>query len=272
MKHCLKLVLLFYFYQIFAVVLCGGVYMLLNGTLKMPDASSSNYATFLMTSQITFSLLVILHLVQGKYVCLNRQTLAYYNSCKVVLSSIILVVGMGLWSNYLCELLELPGNEAVELLLKHPLGIFSAVVLAPIAEEFLFRGAMQGYLLRRWKKPIWAISVSALVFGVVHGNLMQLSFAFVLGLVLGWVCYRTGSLVPSMLMHFVNNGLAVLSFHVMGNEEGSIIAYFGLPAATVAAAIGMLITIGCVIYMRKNLPFTPGKWYVETNNEHELLS
>lgn len=49
-------------------------------------------------------------------------------------------------------------------------------------------------------------------FGVVHGNWVQAPFAFVTGLALGWMYYRTGSLLPGILMHFVNNSAAVLSF------------------------------------------------------------
>ena len=271
MKRCLKLILIFYFYQYFATLLCGGAYMLLNGTLKFPDASSPHYVTFIMTAQVVFSMFVIFHLILGKYVSLNRQTLAYYNSIKVVVSSIILVVGMGVWNNYLCELLELQNGmeELMGVMMTHPMGILSAVILAPIAEELLFRGAIQGYLLRNFGNPVWAISFSALLFGVVHGNLEQLFFASVLGLALGWVYYRTGSLVPSILMHFVNNALSVLSFHYMGDVD-EVIAYLGLSTATLIAVLGVGITIACVIYMSKNLPIRAEKWYEDRNLESKV--
>ena len=63
--------------------------------------------------------------------------------------------------------------------------------MAPVVEELLFRGAIQGHLLRKWKKPLWAIVVSSLIFGIVHGNWVQAPFAFVVGLALGWIYYHS---------------------------------------------------------------------------------
>lgn len=271
MKRCLKLILIFYYYQYLTVFLCAGIYMLLNGTLKVPDASSPYYLTYTTSRQAVSTIFVIIHLIARKYVSLDSQTLAYYNSSKVIVSSIILVVGMGVWNNYLCDLLDFENEmeEMMGLVMSHPIGIFSAVILAPIAEELLFRGAMQGYLLRKWKNPGWAISFSALLFGVVHGNWEQLFFASMLGLAFGWVYYRTGSLVPSILMHFVNNALSVLSFHYMGGADDAI-AYFGLPTATWIAVAGVGITVACFIYMSKKLPVRVEKWYEGRILEREL--
>lgn len=60
---------------------------------------------------------------------------------------------MGLWSNYLNELADLPNNmqETFAMMMQHPLGIVAITIMAPIVEELLFRGAIQGHLLRKWK-------------------------------------------------------------------------------------------------------------------------
>lgn len=49
------------------------------------------------------------------------------------------------------------------MIMRNPLGIISVVIMAPIIEELLFRGAIQGHLLRKWKHPAGAIVVSSLI-------------------------------------------------------------------------------------------------------------
>lgn len=82
--------------------------------------------------------------------------------------------------------------------------ILSVSVFAPFFEEWLCRGMILRGLLQKMK-PAWAITVSALVFALIHLNPWQAVPAFVFGLLFGYVYYRTGSLKLTMLMHCVNN-------------------------------------------------------------------
>ena len=82
-------------------------------------------------------------------------------------------------------------------------------IFAPIFEEWLCRGMVLRGLLTKMK-PGWAIVVSALFFAVIHANPWQALNAFLIGLVMGYVYYKTGSLVLTMIIHFVNNGSAVI--------------------------------------------------------------
>ena len=59
-------------------------------------------------------------------------------------------------------------------------------------------------------KPGWAIVVSALFFAVIHANPWQALNAFLIGLMMGYVYYKTGSLILTMIIHFVNNGTSVI--------------------------------------------------------------
>ncbi|MBO5194186.1 MAG: CPBP family intramembrane metalloprotease [Bacteroidales bacterium] len=86
--------------------------------------------------------------------------------------------------------------------------LLSVSVFAPFFEEWLYRGMVLRGLLGRMK-PVWAITVSALFFAVIHFNPWQALPAFVLGMLFGYVYYRTGSLKLTMLMHCVNNTFAV---------------------------------------------------------------
>ena len=89
-------------------------------------------------------------------------------------------------------------------------------IFAPFFEEWLCRGMILRGLLNYKKadgtngiKPVWAIVISAAVFALIHGNIWQALPAFLIGIVMGIVYYKTGSLKLTMLMHFVNNTLAL---------------------------------------------------------------
>ena len=85
----------------------------------------------------------------------------------------------------------------------------TVAIFAPIFEEWLCRGMVLRGLLTKMK-PVWAIVISALFFAVIHGNPWQALNAFLIGLVMGYVYYKTGSLILTMIIHFVNNGTAVI--------------------------------------------------------------
>ena len=56
----------------------------------------------------------------------------------------------------------------------------------------------------------FAIITSAIVFGAMHGNIAQIPFAFILGLVFAYVDCKTNSIIPSIIIHFINNFYAVM--------------------------------------------------------------
>lgn len=120
-------------------------------------------------------------------------------------------------SIWLNEQLSLDMPEHVERLLvdimRQPLGYLFIGILAPVAEEVVFRGAVLRSLLTvmegRWR---WgAIAVSAIIFGAVHGNESQFLHAVLTGVLLGWMYERTRSIVPGLVCHWVNNSLAFLA-------------------------------------------------------------
>jgi len=91
-------------------------------------------------------------------------------------------------------------------------------IFAPIFEEWMCRGVVLRGLLTKMK-PGWAIVVSALFFALIHMNPWQALNAFIIGLVMGYVYYKTGSLLLTMLIHFVNNGTAVIASQFSTGEE-----------------------------------------------------
>ena len=58
------------------------------------------------------------------------------------------------------------------------------------------------------------IVLSALFFALVHGNPVQMPHAFLIGLLLGWMYWRTGSIIPSIAFHWVNNSVAYVMYNL----------------------------------------------------------
>ena len=81
-------------------------------------------------------------------------------------------------------------------------------ILPAIFEELFVRKGVFGIL--RKKGAIFAVIVSALVFATIHMNISQFIFAFLVGIVFGIVREKTGKLYPTMILHFLNNGIAVI--------------------------------------------------------------
>ena len=88
------------------------------------------------------------------------------------------------------------------------LGIIAIALVGPILEEMLFRGAVTTELLNNYS-PKKAVIYSALIFGIFHINPAQVLNAFLLGLLLAWLFYKTHSLIPGILIHILNNSLSI---------------------------------------------------------------
>lgn len=121
------------------------------------------------------------------------------------------------------------------------LGIICVAVLGPILEELLFRGAITKVLLKKYK-PVTAIVISGLIFGIFHMNPAQIVGATLIGFILGWMYYRTRSLLPCILIHILNNSLSVfLSFKYPEVEYTSEL--IGKPVYLVCLVLAVLLLI-----------------------------
>ena len=136
-------------------------------------------------------------------------------------------------------------QQILTSLMKEPWGYVAVGILAPLAEEVVFRGAILRTLLGIMsKKNHWvAIMISAAIFGAVHANLAQFINALLMGLLLGWMYYRTGSLVPGILLHWVNNTMAYVLANIMPQSDGKLIDLFHGDEKTMYYAVGFSLCI-----------------------------
>jgi|GEM_PF-1118022 len=126
------------------------------------------------------------------------------------------------------------------------------VVLGPIAEEFLFRGLiLRGFLSRYSVRK--AILASAILFGLIHVNPFQIVTGTALGVLFAWWRVKTGSLLPPLFGHALNNALAIgaLRFHWM-----HISGFVGDPAQRTLQPLwfdltgGLLFAVGMLQLVR----------------------
>ena len=209
--------------------------------------------------------LVCIYLVYNK--CNNIEYKAINLKFKMKWHTYLLVIGIGIVSlfglqyfigavdNFL-ELLGYPLQVASPDLpesLTNPksYGIFSLAVivvalLPAICEEILFRGVVLNGLRTRFG-DIASIFLSALMFALMHQNLQQLVYPFLLGSVMGWIVLRTGSIASSIIVHFCNNFLTIL-FTYLSN-----ISSFSLSLPNVwwfyLVAIALLALTAGIIYL-----------------------
>ena len=88
--------------------------------------------------------------------------------------------------------------------------IFGIVVLAPLGEEILFRGFLQKFLEEHWQDVTRAVLVTSLFFAIIHLNPFWLIQIYMLGVILGFLAWRTGSIWAGFILHAANNLVALL--------------------------------------------------------------
>lgn len=77
-------------------------------------------------------------------------------------------------------------------------------IIGPVAEELVFRGFLMGHLKKEWSF-VWVNIFQALFFGIYHLNMVQGIYAFLIGLLLGWVALKYGSIRESIILHMAVN-------------------------------------------------------------------
>jgi uncharacterized protein len=116
-------------------------------------------------------------------------------------------------------------------------------LLPGLIEELLFRGYIQTRLVARWG-AMWGIFWTALMFGIMHLDLMQGFFAVVVGGVLGLITVRTGSIVPAMICHAANNMISTLMAGDLQGHANNFVLLF----------LGLIILPLAVFYLHRRLP------------------
>lgn len=187
------------------------------------------------------------------------------STCLIFFSCTFLGSLATMFTNFVAEILdilygtgEIPDAMESALPTQGDLGTFTVLlitvsIVAPICEELIFRKLLL-YPLRKHGDG-FAIFVTALFFGFSHGNFDQFPYAFVVGLLFGLLAINANSVLPTMILHTINNLLVTLgsySVSVLGESNVTLaientiaialnIAFWiGIPAVIIIVASGML--------------------------------
>jgi len=164
----------------------------------------------------------------------QKQAFKFNYSAKRIslfLPALLMFIGMAVVAEAVIGLIPTQGGfwekwyqEISEALLgkfeKYPVvTIFMVGIIAPFFEETFFRGFILKGLLNNNMKPEKAIAISALIFGVFHLNPWQMVGGFLLGLILGLVFYKTGTLFAGIIIHAINNLLNIAIYSQYGDKR-----------------------------------------------------
>ncbi len=103
--------------------------------------------------------------------------------------------------------------------------LFFIAIIPAICEEFLFRAYLLQNLLRKYQSKLVAAALSALLFSLIHLNPIGMVEIFIIGLYLAGLFIATGSIVPGIIFHLLNNALVVFVARYGGNMQGQPYSY-----------------------------------------------
>ncbi len=208
----------------FATIFLPTLTSMLNGEIitNTTDINFMNDTTFLMlesglVSLVTYFGVAIIYSIIAK---MNLGETYPTQKLGFKLTSLLVLFGLSIAmiANYVSNMtvgvfdmfgidanidIEYPCDNFLDVLLFY----VSVAVLPALVEEFAFRGVILK-IMRKHSDSL-AILVSGVMFGLMHGNFTQIPFALVVGLILAFITVKTNSLIPAMLIHFLNNGLSV---------------------------------------------------------------
>jgi len=212
-----------------------------NNSTPMQDILTQ--PTFLGVTLIISSLLTILVVKALKMLDITTAFCWKGISPKAAILAIIAALTGIFAMNILSEILDLPNIIEAQLtgMSNNIWGIFAIAIMGPLAEEVVFREGILGYTLRHGTKPWVAICISSLLFGLVHMNPAQIPFATCIGIILGYIYYRTGNIFLTSIIHIINNSTSCMLLAIYGEKANDmkIADMLGNTATTVVCVIVM---------------------------------
>ena len=258
MKHALIFVGLFLVFQALSALLVQFAVLPF-----FADANHDAVVLHTVLSTVLYSAITLTTFIGLKWCPVSGRYIAS-KPVGVLVVVCILSLALILPSTWMLELLPDKWTKNLfegtfDRLLKSPEGYIVIGLAAPLVEEVVFRGAILRKLLE-WMKDsfgeltnqkAWiAIAISAMFFAAIHFNPAQIPYAFLGGLLLGWLYYRTGSVVPGMLYHCINNSTAFLLAWMFPDvkTDAHLIEYFGGNATmlNVSVIVSVSIAIPCI--------------------------
>ncbi|MDR0841211.1 MAG: CPBP family intramembrane metalloprotease [Christensenellaceae bacterium] len=215
------------------------------------EATAYLYEKFAYISIITNVLTFFI--LWGVYALMRRNIFQEIRLVPVkarsLLPNIGLAAGLGV---VICLVLSLLPEEAMASYIEQsnsviygvslPLAMLSTVLFAPILEEILFRGVVYGTFKRAMPRG-FALLLSSLIFGALHGQLIWILYAAVVGCVMALVYDAYGSLLANIVFHIV--------FNLVGGYFTVLLDFPTLPPRFIALALALALCAWCVYKIKR---------------------
>ena len=205
----------------------------------------------MIPAQLAGQLMMGVYLWKAGYISTKKETWSLV-SAPYLLGSAVAILTSGFVVSSLMSLLDWIPNimeQSFDILQSGWGGILAIAIVGPVLEELLFRGAITKALLQQYN-PTKAILISALLFGAFHINPAQILPAFLIGILLAWTYYKTGSLIPCIFMHILNNSLSVYLSIKYPEAENMDDLINGTPYFIILIG-AIVILAGVILYMRR---------------------
>jgi len=169
----------------------------------------------------------------------------------IIIGALGLIIPLSQIANWL------PMPESVKKFFEHAFkkDVFSIamlVIAAPLLEEILCRGIILKGLLKNYT-PGKAIIISAIFFAAIHLNPWQAIPAFFGGLFMGWLYYKTQSVIPGMIVHATINTTGALLMFVPAKQQ-DLLTLLGTPYYILAVMVSVIIFVAvCLIIQKKTI-------------------
>lgn len=213
---------------------------------KLITGNSDQTAAMLITTTVVVAVITIVVFLWARYAEVSPTWLRT-RPWMVLTWSVIAALGALIPSAWIQEQMpELPDlvEHEFSTIMGTPWGYLTVGLLAPLSEEIVLRGAVLRALLKSSMLSTWgAITISALLFALIHMNPAQMPHAFIIGLLLGWMYYRTGSILPGVAYHWANNSAAFVMFAFYPNPDIKLIEIFKGSQMHVYMALGFSLLI-----------------------------
>ena len=177
---------------------------------KPADNPTLLAVSIIVSGIITIGILWAMGLIKSK--TFNPFRIDWKRTPLGIAAAVTGIIAMDLLS----EQINLPNLMEIEFreLATNFWGILAIAVVGPIVEELVFREGIIRYLVRHGEHRKYAVLFSAVMFGLIHLNPVQIPFALIMGIILGIIYVKSGSIIITSIIHILNNSFAIIEMRL----------------------------------------------------------
>ena len=232
------------------------------------SAKDPNDGHFLILDKLWFKMvlqIISALILAGLYFFYTKNNKISYNACQIakkpnilmVLVCIVVGISMCFLTDKFITMIAIGLdhigvniNSSINIPLSsfgyYLLAVLMIAILPAITEELVYRGMILNGLRKLGKWP--AILLSSLAFCLMHGNIAQFPYTFLLGIVLGYIMFETSNLLLCIIIHFFNNATVLTQMYISGDPNPSIPKITDYSATDILLAIGLLVlAVGIIV-------------------------